>query len=539
MTQQIHNIQKEIEMNGEKIFIFDTTLRDGEQSPGFSMNIDEKLIFADQLEKLGVDIIEAGFPVISDGDFEAVKLIAEKVKKAQVAGLARANAKDIESAARALEKAVNPRIHTFISSSDIHIGYQFKKTRDEVLRLAVDSVILAKTFTDNVEFSAMDATRSDKKYLADMVQAVIESGAKTVNIPDTVGYTVPNEFYNLIRYLFENVKNINEAIIAVHCHNDLGLAVANSLSAIQAGARQVECTINGIGERAGNTAMEELVMAIKTRSDILNVHTDINSRLIMPTSKLLVNITGVAVQPNKAIVGDNAFAHESGIHQDGVLKHAMTYEIMRPEDIGISKSKLVLGKHSGRHAVLSRLQELGYDLKQDELDSFFTRFKCIADRKKDIFDEDLIAIIGEVLHKMDQKWRYAVANVQISTGLFSPPMALVNLKDNEKNNDEFFEVANGNGGVDAGINAVKKITGTKAYIKSFNLVAITGGSDALCEVSVTVEEEFNDTILKAFGNGMSIDISVAGIFSFVDAINKLEYMKKAGAKHVVESAEGV
>jgi 2-isopropylmalate synthase len=292
----------------------------------------------------------------------------------------------------------------------------------------------------------------------------------------------------------------------------------------------VECTINGIGERAGNTAMEELVMAIKTRSDILNVYTDINSRLIMPTSKLLVNITGVSVQPNKAIVGDNAFAHESGIHQDGVLKNAMTYEIMRPEDIGITKSKLVLGKHSGRHAVMSRLQELGYDLKPDELDSFFARFKCIADRKKDIFDEDLIAIIGEVLHKMDQKWRYNVANVQISTGLFSPPMALVNLKDNEKNSEEFFEVANGNGGVDAGINAVKKITGTKAYIKSFNLVAITGGSDALCEVSAAVEEEYNGTILKAFGNGMSIDISVAGIFSFVDAINKLEYMKQTSVR---------
>jgi 2-isopropylmalate synthase len=526
-------------MSRDKIYIFDTTLRDGEQSPGFSMNIEEKLIFADQLERLGVDIIEAGFPVISDGDFEAVSLIAEKVKKVQVAGLARAGAKDIEAAARALEKAANPRIHTFISSSDIHIEYQFKKTRDEVLRLAVDAVRLACTFTKNVEFSAMDATRSDRKYLADMVQAVIEAGATTVNIPDTVGYTVPNEYYSLIRYLFDNVKNINNAIIAVHCHNDLGLAVANSISAIQAGARQVECTINGIGERAGNTAMEELVMAIKTRSDILNVHTDINTKLIIPSSKLLSNITGVAVQPNKAIVGDNAFAHESGIHQDGVLKHAQTYEIMKPEDVGITKSKLVLGKHSGRHAVLDRLKDLGYELKQDELDSFFTRFKCIADRKKEIFEEDLIAIIGEVLHKMDHKWRYTVSNVQISTGLFSPPMALVNLKDNENNSEEIFEVANGNGGVDAGVNAVKKITGTKAYIKAFNLVAITGGSDALCEVSVTVEEEYNGTILKVFGNGMSIDISVAGIFSFVDAINKLEYMKKAGVKKVSMTSEGV
>jgi len=526
-------------MSGDKIFIFDTTLRDGEQSPGFSMNIEEKLIFADQLERLGVDIIEAGFPVISDGDFEAVSLIAEKMKRVQVAGLARAGAKDIESAARALEKAVNPRIHTFISSSDIHIEYQFKKTRDEVLKLAVDAVKLAASFTKNVEFSAMDATRSDRKYLAEMVQAVIECGATTVNIPDTVGYTVPNEYYSLIRYLFNNVKNINDAIIAVHCHNDLGLAVANSISAIQAGARQVECTVNGIGERAGNTAMEELVMAVKTRSDILNVHSDINTKLILPTSKLLTNITGVSVQPNKAIVGDNAFAHESGIHQDGVLKHAQTYEIMRPEDVGITKSKLVLGKHSGRHAVLDRLKELGYDLKQNEIDSFFTRFKCIADRKKEIFEEDLIAILGEVLHKMDQKWKYSVGNVQVNTGLFSTPTALVNLKDLEKNSEEIIEVAKGNGGVDAGVNAVKKITGTKANIKAFNLVAITGGSDALCEVSVTVEEEFNGTLLKVFGSGMSIDISVAGIISFVDAINKLEYMKKAGVRQTSGANAGV
>jgi 2-isopropylmalate synthase len=526
-------------MNGEKIFIFDTTLRDGEQSPGFSMNMEEKLIFADQLEKLGVDIIEAGFPVISDGDFEAVSLIAQKVKKAQVAGLARANTQDIDAAARALEKAVNPRIHTFISSSDIHIEYQLKKTRDEVLRQAVDAVRYASTFTKNVEFSPMDATRSDRKYLAEMVQAVIESGARTVNIPDTVGYTIPNEFYSLIRYLFANVKNINDAVISVHCHNDLGLAVANSIAAIQAGARQVECTVNGIGERAGNTAMEELIMTVKTRSDIMKVHTDINTKQIIPTSKLLVNITGVSVQPNKAIVGDNAFAHESGIHQDGVLKHAMTYEIMRPEDVGINRSKLVLGKHSGRHAVLTRLQELGYELKEGEVDSFFTRFKCIADRKKEIHDEDLIAIIGEVLHRMDHKWRYSIGNVQISTGLFSPPMALVTLKDNENGEEDIVEVAHGNGGVDAGVKAVKAITGTTAHIKAFNLVAITGGSDALCEVSVTVEEEHQGTLLKVFGNGMSIDISVAGIFSFVDAINKLEYMKKAKAGRKPQTADGV
>ncbi len=513
-----------------KIYIFDTTLRDGEQSPGFSMNIEEKLIFADQLEKLGVDIIEAGFPIISDGDFEAVQLISERLKNTQVAGLARANKTDIDAAARSLEKAVKPRIHTFISSSDIHIEYQLKKTREEVLKQAVEAVKYAASFTKNVEFSPMDATRSNKDYLAEMVEAVIAAGATTVNIPDTVGYTVPNEFYDLIKYLFNKVKNINDAVISVHCHNDLGLGVANSISAIQAGARQVECTVNGIGERAGNTAMEELVMAIRTRSDLLKVHTDINTKQIMPSSKLLINITGVSVQPNKAIVGDNAFAHESGIHQDGVLKHAMTYEIMKPEDIGISKSKLVLGKHSGRHAVLSRLRELGHELEQEKLDAFFSRFKCIADRKKEIFDEDLFAIIGEVLHKKDQKWRYSVENIQISTGMFSPPMTMVTLKDHYNNSEELLEVAHGNGGVDAGINAVKKITGTHAYLKAFNLVAITGGSDALCEVSSIVEEVYNGSTIKVFGNGISIDVSVAGINSFVDALNKIEYMKRSGIK---------
>ena len=526
-------------MSTDKIFIFDTTLRDGEQSPGFSMNMEEKLIFAEQLERLGVDIIEAGFPVISDGDFEAVQLIAQKVKRAQVAGLARANQKDIEAAARALEKAVNPRIHTFISSSDIHIEYQLKKTRDEVLRQAVDAVKFAATFTKNIEFSPMDATRSDRKYLADMIQAVIEAGARTINVPDTVGYTVPHEFYDLIRYLFENVKNIKDAVISVHCHNDLGLATANAISAVHAGARQVECTVNGIGERAGNTAMEEVVMAIKTRNDLLKVHTDINTQQIMPTSKLLINITGVSVQPNKAIVGDNAFAHESGIHQDGVLKHAMTYEIMRPEDVGITRSKLVLGKHSGRHAVLTRLKDLGYDLKPEELDAFFIKFKSIADSKKEIYDEDLMAILGEVLHRREHKWRYAVENVQISTGMFSTPVAVITLKDNENSSESTLDVAHGNGGVDAGVKAVKKITGTTAHIRAFNLVAITGGSDALCEVSVTVEEEYNGSMLKVFGNGMSIDISVAGIISFVDALNKLDYMKKSGVKQNAYIQDGV
>ena len=337
----------------------------------------------------------------------------------------------------------------------------------------------------------MDATRSDRDYLAGMVEAVIDAGAATVNIPDTVGYSIPSEFYGLIAFLFERVKNIHRAVISVHCHNDLGLAAANALAAIQAGARQVECTVNGIGERAGNTSLEEIVMAGKTRANIFNVNTAINTKQIMATSNLLTHITGVSVQPNKAIVGANAFAHESGIHQDGVLKNAMTYEIMNPEDVGIGRSNIVLGKHSGRHAVIERLKFLGYDLAGEELERFFKYFKALADAKKQIFDEDLEVLIGETVYK--EKGRFKVTNVQISTGMFSPPMTLVTIKDRENDGAESFDVAAGNGGVDAGINAVKKITGTKARIEAFNLVAITGGSDALCEVTVTVSEEYEGT----------------------------------------------
>ncbi len=523
----------------EKLIIFDTTLRDGEQSPGFSMNMEEKVRFAEQLEHLGVDVIEAGFPVISDGDFESVRRIAERLKETQVAGLARANPKDIEAAWEAVKVAKHPRIHTFISSSDIHIVHQFKKTREEVLELAVNAVRQAKSCTDNVEFSPMDATRSDLDYLSLMVQSVIEAGANTINIPDTVGYTVPSEFYRVIKHLKQNVPNIDRAVISVHCHNDLGLAVANSIAAIEAGARQVECTINGIGERAGNTAMEEIVMAVKTRADVCSVYTDINTKQIMTTSKLLSRITGISVQPNKAIVGGNAFAHESGIHQDGVLKNAMTYEIMKPEDVGITRSTLVLGKHSGRHAVSNRLEELGFTLDKEEMDRFFKYFKDLADRKKEIYDEDLIAMIGKALYKDETKRRYKVEDVQISTGMHSPPMAMVTLKDHYNDNTIAFEVDHGNGGVDAGIKAVKKITGTSALLEAFNLVAITGGSDAMCEVTSTVVEEYKGKEIRVFGTGISIDISVAGIFSFVEALNNIEYMKAMGERFNGNRGENV
>ncbi len=508
----------------EKIIIFDTTLRDGEQSPGFSMNIDEKLHLAHQLIKLGVDVIEAGFPIASKGDFEAVQKIAEIGRGVRIAGLARANFEDLDIAWDAIKGAEHPMLHTFISSSDIHIVHQLRTDRNSVLKQAVAAVERARSYTENVEFSPMDATRSERKYVAQMIEEVIDAGAITVNIPDTVGYTIPSEFHDLISYLMDNVRNIDRAIVSVHCHNDLGLAVANSIAAIQAGARQIECTINGIGERAGNTSLEEIVMAIHTRIDMFNVYTDVRTEQIMAASKLLSHITGITVQPNKAIVGANAFAHESGIHQDGVLKNNMTYEIMKPEDVGIKKSTLVLGKHSGRHAVIDRLKTMGYELNDEELERFFKYFKALADVKKQIYDEDLEVLIGEAIFK--EKGRFKVTDVQISTGMHSPPMAMITLKDRRDEGGEAFEVAHGNGGVDAGVNAVKKITGTKAKIESFSLVAITGGSDALCEVTVKVAEEFEDGELRVFGNGVNIDVSVAGILSFVDALNKLEYKKK-------------
>lgn len=521
-------------MQNDRVVIFDTTLRDGEQSPGFSMNIDEKLHFADQLVRLGVDVIEAGFPRSSQGDFDSVKRIAARARGVQIAGLARANFDDIDTAWEAIKDAENPRIHTFISSSDIHIVHQFKKTREEVLEIAVAAVRRAKSYTSNVEFSPMDATRSDREFLARMVEATIDAGATTVNIPDTVGYSIPSEFHDLIAYLFDRVKNIHRAIVSVHCHNDLGLAVANSIAAVQAGARQVECTINGIGERAGNTSLEEIVMAVKTRKNLFNCHTGVNTKQIMATSRLLTHITGVSVQPNKAVVGSNAFAHESGIHQDGLLKNAMTYEIMNPEDVGIGKSMLVLGKHSGRHAVIERLKYMGYDLAGDELERFFKYFKALADVKKQVFDEDLEVLIGETLYK--EKGRYKVTNVQISTGMYSPPMTLVTIKDRERDGAESFDVAHGNGGVDAGVKAVIKITGTGARLASFTLVAITGGSDALCEVTVSVAEEYEGRTLTATGNGVNIDVSVAGILSFVDGLNKLEYRKRVnGVRERVEA----
>lgn len=497
------------------IKIFDTTLRDGEQSPGASMNVEEKIQVAKQLVKLGVDIIEAGFPVASPGDFEAVKRIANEVKGAVIAGLARAKADDIKSAYEAVKDAPMRRIHTFHSTSDIHLKYQFRVSREEALKRSVEMVKLARSLVDDVEFSPMDATRTEVPYLLEVVEAVIEAGAATVNIPDTVGYTTPVEFGNLIRTIKERIGD--RAVIAVHCHNDLGLAVANSLAAIINGAGQVECTINGIGERAGNCAMEEIVMNLKTRKDFYNADTNINTKEIIRTSRLITRITGMAVQPNKAIVGANAFAHESGIHQDGLLKEKMTYEIIRPEDIGLQKTEFVLGKHSGRHAFKTRLQELGYELNAEEIDAAFKKFKHLADQKKDIFKEDLEALVSEEISKTPEI--YSLVDLSITSGVNIKPTAALKLRVNDNIVEK---MEHGDGPVDAVYKAIAAITQTKSSLLKFEVKSITGGTDALGEVMVSLEEDGR----TVRGHGADTDIIVASAKAYINALNKLSMEKK-------------
>jgi len=501
----------------ERVYIFDTTLRDGEQSPGNTMNTQEKLRVAKQLEALGVDIIEAGFPIASEGDFDAVRQIAQMVKNCEVAGLARANNEDIDRAWEAVKVAAHPRIHTFISTSDIHLKYQFKKTRDEILKIAVQSVKRAKKHTKNVEFSAMDATRSDWDYLCRMFSEVIEAGAVTINVPDTVGYAVPDEFGRMIRYIVEHVPNIAKAIISVHCHNDLGLAVSNSIAAIQNGARQVECTINGIGERAGNAALEEVAMILRTRKDMFSADTRIVSEKIYPASRLITTITGVAVQPNKAIVGANAFAHESGIHQDGLLKAKQTYEIMRPESVGISKSSLVLGKHSGRHAFRDRIEGMGYVLEDKELNLAFKRFKALSDMKKYIYDEDIEMIIMDEVYKIPEK--YKLIYLSVNCGNTTIPTATVKL---EVDGTIYQDVGFGDGPVDAIYKIVKKIVKTNSKLERFSINSITQDMDAQGEVFVKLAEKG----VVAIGKGADTDIIVASAKAYINALNRLEYVKK-------------
>ncbi len=499
------------------IKIFDTTLRDGEQSPGASMNVQEKLMVAKQLAKMGVDIIEAGFAYSSPGDFEAVKTIGNEVTGPIICSLARAREEDIKSAWEALKEAPKKRIHTFHSTSDIHLKYQFRVSREEALKRSVEMVKLARSYVDDVEFSPMDATRTDINYLCEVIEAVIAAGASTVNIPDTVGYSIPVEFGTMIKTIHERVKNINNAIISVHCHNDLGLSTANSLSAVLNGAGQIECTINGIGERAGNCSMEEVVMALRTRRDLFDADTKLHTEEIMRSSRLVTKITGISVQPNKAIVGANAFAHESGIHQDGLLKEKSTYEIIRPESIGLYSTKLVLGKHSGRHAFKTRLKDLGYIIGDEELNRAFERFKKLADQKKDIFDEDIEALVSEGVTKVPEV--YSLIDLYIVGGVNQKPTAAIKLKVGENVIDK---LEHGDGPVDATYKAIEAATFTKSKLLKFEVKSITGGTDALGEVVVSLEEDDR----TARGHGADTDIIVAAAKAYINALNKLEARKK-------------
>lgn len=495
-----------------RVFIFDTTLRDGEQSPGCSMTLDEKLLFAAQLAKLRVDVIEAGFPIASKGDYNAVQAISKEIQGPIIAGLARAIKKDVDTLAEALEPAKKGRIHTFIGTSPTHLA-MMGATESKCYKMATDAVALAKSYRDDVEFSAMDASRSDRRFLYDILEATIEAGATTINIPDTVGYAIPDEFAALIGDIKANVKNISRAVISVHCHNDLGLAVANSIAAVQAGARQVELAVNGIGERAGNAALEEFVMALKTRRDFLKTTLNVNAREIYKASKLLVAITGSPVQPNKAIVGANAFAHEAGIHQDGFLKERSTFEIMKPTSIGIKESKLVLGKHSGRHAFRKRLEELNYKLTDSALDRAFERFKDLADKKKEIFDEDLDAIAREDMGEPDRPvWE--LVGAQTLSGSKLTPTATVSMR--RDGSDPILESATGDGPVDALFKAIEKVTNIHGKLLWYDIRSVSVGKDAIGEATARVEID-KEVFL---GKGASTDIIEASAKAWVSALNR-------------------
>ncbi|HIJ80378.1 MAG TPA: 2-isopropylmalate synthase [Desulfuromonadales bacterium] len=499
------------------IKIFDTTLRDGEQAPGNSMNIEEKLRIAKQLQKLNVDVIEAGFPIASDGDFEAVKKVAQVIKGPEIAGLCRSSEKDIDRAWEALKYAGEKgRIHTFIATSDIHMKYKLQMEPAKVLAAAVKAVKRAASYTANVEFSCEDAVRTRLPFLAEVVEAVIAAGATTVNIPDTVGYTVPFEYFNIIKYLKDNVSNIEKAIISVHCHNDLGLSVANSVAAIQAGAGQVECTINGIGERAGNCSLEEFVMILKTRRDILPFATNVVTEQLTPSSRLLTTITGIGVQPNKSVVGANAFAHEAGIHQHGMLMEKTTYEIMTPESVGLLASALVLGKHSGRHAFKKRLEELGHDLDDERLNRAFDRFKDLADLKKEVFDEDLDAIVSDEAREEDH---YKLDHITVTCGSFAVATATVQM---EIDGVSVRTAEMGDGPVDSTFKAIRKLTKSKSKLTQYNVGSITGGTDAQGEVTVRVSEGKHTVV----GKGASTDIIVASAKAYIHALNRLNCRQK-------------
>lgn len=496
----------------ERIIIFDTTLRDGEQSPGCSMNLEEKLRVAQQLESMGVDVIEAGFPIASNGDFEAVNEIAKRVQSSIVCGLSRAGRKDIDRAWEALKPAKRARIHTFISTSPLHMKFKLQMEPDAVHQAVIDSVTHARNLCDDVEWSCEDGTRSEPEFLCRLIESAIKAGATTINVPDTVGYTIPEEYTRLMRYLIETVPNSDKARFSAHCHNDLGLAVANSLAAVLGGARQVECTINGIGERAGNAALEEIVMALRTRGDAMAYETGIKTAEITKASRMLSGITGFNVQPNKAIVGANAFAHESGIHQDGMLKHAGTYEIMTPESVGLNRSTLVLGKHSGRHAFRKKLEELGLQLGENQVQDAFNRFKDLADRKKEVFDEDLLALVDDTMGRENDRIRFV--SLQVVAGSKGPQSAELEL---EIDGRAATVKATGNGPVDATFNAIKALYPHEANLQLYQVHAVTEGTDAQAEVTVRLAEDGK----TVNGQGADADTLVASARAYIHALNKL------------------
>jgi 2-isopropylmalate synthase len=501
MTKDTNNIK-----------IFDTTMRDGEQSPGASMNIEEKIKIAQALETLGVDIIEAGFPAASKGDFNAVKEISSIIKKSQVCALSRASQNDIQSAADALKNAAQPRIHTFISTSELHMKHKLQLDPDQVYQKVIDSVSFARNLCDDVEWSCEDGTRTNLDFMCKTVEAAIKNGASTINIPDTVGYSVPEEFTHIITHLINNVPNIDKVTLSTHCHNDLGLAVANSLAGVKAGARQIECTINGLGERAGNAALEEVVMAIRTRNDLMPFETNIKTEQLSKTSKLVSTVTGFPVQFNKAIVGKNAFAHEAGIHQDGMLKNAKTYEIMTPESVGVSESNLVMGKHSGRHAFKQKVIELGYNVGDNAIEEAFENFKSLADKKKNLYDEDIAAIIEDQAIRINDN--ISLIDLQVIAGTKGPQKATISL---EIFGDTKEITSTGDGPVDAIFNGLSELIPHSAKLLLYQVHAVTEGTDAQAEVSVRLSEKGKSVV----GQGSHTDTLVASAKAYINALNKL------------------
>jgi 2-isopropylmalate synthase len=497
-----------------RVIIFDTTLRDGEQSPGCSMNLNEKLEMAHALKDLGVDVIEAGFPIASPGDFESVREIARQVQGPVIAGLARCNPADIDRAAEAVKDAARPRIHVFLATSAIHREFKLRMSREEIVRRAVEGVKRAREYVEDVEFSPEDAARTELDFLAEVVEKAVEAGATTLNIPDTVGYAVPSHYASVIRYLKNTVRGIDNCILSVHCHNDLGLAVANSLAALQEGARQVECTVNGIGERAGNTSLEEIVMALRTRQDYYGLHTGINTRLLYPTSRKLSHITGMQVQRNKAIVGQNAFAHEAGIHQDGMLKERSTYEIMRPEDVGIPRTELVLGKHSGRAALRQRITDLGYHLSDEQLNKVFEAFKKLADLKKEVYDADIEALAENQLQVgAGRVWTLIGFTSTAGTGSQTSAAVTLQTSDGTVKRD----AAIGNGPIDALFKAINRIAGTEVKVVTYRVRAITQDIDAQGEAYVEAEHDGRRLSARA----VSTDIVEASALAYLEVLNRI------------------